>query len=984
MFKIKILESILLIMFVLLPVVRAERIIVVDASVKFTEGKNKDEVYELLKLRVCQKALQELVRGAENMILRRYWDTLNPEQEILSEPHKYFIAVKVLQKLEMKKKLKIKAEVVIDDSAIASFIDRKAGAVAERLNAVGLSMLFLARAADKEVDYLQDSVSLEVKESERGEHEISSQQRVSQQTSFTTRVIDTTEILTNITSRLTDSGIRINSVQMLLPYIEESEKLRGYLHEVNRAYAGYTDESGIYRSGRTEEGIAYILSVIQKISEHSRYFALGKIDIGNTVYEKDKGVYRGSARCSITLWDLDAGVFPVKIATTPVISAYETGLDRKEAQKKAAEQAATDTGNEILNRIRSVMLEEFYRDKRNNEEKFELNELLGSVIIEVDEQQINSFTREVFTKKYAQAEKKYLQREYSEAFILFSTLAEQGYVPARNMTGYMYYTGEGIEQDTEKALGILSLGMEENNIDPEAAYYLALMYYNGIDGKVDYKLGRKLLAEAAGKGLQKAVNEIGHLYLKGIGVVQDYSEALKWFRRAQEGDSPEGVYNLGYMYEHGLGVREDIVKALGYYERAAELGYVLADYSLGKIYEGGLGVEQNLSKAFWYYQRAARKYNIMSWVRLAYMYAEGTFVEQSYSRAGEYFRKAAREGNAEAECALGIIYENGYGVERDYARALKHYRKAAASGHAYAYSCLGSMYQNGLGTEKNYHRAKEWFEKGVEQGDNKSRVDLAFLYMDGLGVAKSYKKAAELLRVAAESGNYIAEYNLGVFYEKGYGVGQNYAEAVKWYKRAVEHGHFTAANNLAMFYLGGYGIKVNYHEAKRLFELAAEGGYADAYGGLASLYRDGFGVKKNVYRAIGIYEEGAALGSSFCYLQLGVIFITGKHLPVDYPKAFDYCLRAAKLGNVQAMYLIGAMYHEGKGVGMNAAEAIKWYRRAADKGHIEALFILGNINEYGWFGVVVNYKDAVYWYRKAAELGHVKARERADALRYAY
>lgn len=273
---------------------------IVDCSVtvKLTDELSAEDAYELAKFKLCQKALKMFMHGKNMSIIRRCWQKLSLEKEVYSNPSMYFPDIKILYKEENEDQVKAKATITIDSSAIHDLLDNKTNDAIKKLNATQLCVFFLAKAGDEQTEDYKKAEMIREKRSELEceieklrlelmiekpmieDEDISSEnaEKLLEDLSFsedieditkrisdrarldalevelkltpykacldithTTRQYDTTEILTNITSSLNDSGIQLFSVQALLPYIEENKKLKSYLKIIKKEYAGYTN-----------------------------------------------------------------------------------------------------------------------------------------------------------------------------------------------------------------------------------------------------------------------------------------------------------------------------------------------------------------------------------------------------------------------------------------------------------------------------------------------------------------------------------------------------------------------------------------------------------------------------------------------------------------------------------------------------------------------------------------------------------------------
>jgi len=168
---------------------------------------------------------------------------------------------------------------------------------------------------------------------------------------------------------------------------------------------------------------------------------------------------------------------------------------------------------------------------------------------------------------YLEGNEAYDAKEYEKAFSLYKKAAEAGYAPAQNDIGYMYMSGEGVEENDVEAV----------------KWYL----------------------KAVEQGLAEAQTNLGYMYDYGKGVEENDVEAVKWYRIAAERGNTAAQNNLGYSYQHGEGAREDDVEAVKWYRIAAEEGNASAQYNLGYMYDNGEGVEENDTEAVKWYRKAA-------------------------------------------------------------------------------------------------------------------------------------------------------------------------------------------------------------------------------------------------------------------------------------------------------------------------------------------------------------------------------------------
>ncbi|HEY3198525.1 MAG TPA: tetratricopeptide repeat protein [Nitrospirales bacterium] len=115
---------------------------------------------------------------------------------------------------------------------------------------------------------------------------------------------------------------------------------------------------------------------------------------------------------------------------------------------------------------------------------------------------------------------------------------------------------------------------EEN--DPEAQFYIGVMYAKGRGVPQDYQAAVHWYQLAAEQGFPKAMSNLAAMYSKGKGVPKDYAQAVHWYQEAADEELPEAQYNLGVMYKEGQGVPRDLVRAHMWFNLSAGQGHEYA------------------------------------------------------------------------------------------------------------------------------------------------------------------------------------------------------------------------------------------------------------------------------------------------------------------------------------------------------------------------------------------------------------------------
>lgn len=158
--------------------------------------------------------------------------------------------------------------------------------------------------------------------------------------------------------------------------------------------------------------------------------------------------------------------------------------------------------------------------------------------------------------------------------------------------------------------------------DPEAQYYLGLMYGNGEGVTEDEKKSLDWYTKSAQQGNADSQGMLGTILLNGGTLTPpDYKQAEFWLTKAAKQGDASSQYNLGVMLHDALGIQQDFIKAAFWYRKAAEHGSQIAMFdtgvsrallNLGVMYRKGQGVQQNLIKADMLYFLAESAGNMMA------------------------------------------------------------------------------------------------------------------------------------------------------------------------------------------------------------------------------------------------------------------------------------------------------------------------------------------------------------------------------------
>ncbi len=417
----------------------------------------------------------------------------------------------------------------------------------------------------------------------------------------------------------------------------------------------------------------------------------------------------------------------------------------------------------------------------------------------------------------------YPKWDYEQARAYYEQSGDNPY--AQIALGFLYYSGQGVEQDREKGKELFQSAADTGVV--EGYYGLAVVAKNEED--IETALGHynKVVEEGTEPlYIAYAMNNLGHMYRNGEGVEQDYAKAAEWFTKAADSGNVAAMNALGYMYETGEGVEQDYAKAIEWYTKAADLGDADAMNNLGYMYEHGVGVEQDGAKAVEWYTKAADLGHATAMNDLGYMYMYGEGVEQDGAKAVEWYIKAADLGNTTAMNRLGYMYYNGEGVEQDYAKAIEWSTKAADSGDATAMNNLGYMYAKGNGVEQDNDKALEWYVKSLSSFPDYEVYKIIVEILHGEDAAeKWFEESGDVEKMMALAELYRSNYS-----DNGEQVLPDFDKAIEWYTKAADLGNSDAMKMIGQMYMLGslYGREDDLEKAKEWYQKAADLGNTDA------------------------------------------------------------------------------------------------------------------------------------------------------------
>lgn len=162
---------------------------------------------------------------------------------------------------------------------------------------------------------------------------------------------------------------------------------------------------------------------------------------------------------------------------------------------------------------------------------------------------------------------KYTPEDISQA----RELAELGDAEAQNNLGNMLLSVGDYKHAEYWYLQASGQGIAD------AYYNLGAMYFNGEGVPQDFDRALELFRQGAKRGSGRAAFEIGLMYYSGKGVAVDVQQELNWYRQAARLRIAAADYNLAIMYHNGEGVPVDDVRAYAWLLLAKDGGLDTAD-----------------------------------------------------------------------------------------------------------------------------------------------------------------------------------------------------------------------------------------------------------------------------------------------------------------------------------------------------------------------------------------------------------------------
>lgn len=322
----------------------------------------------------------------------------------------------------------------------------------------------------------------------------------------------------------------------------------------------------------------------------------------------------------------------------------------------------------------------------------------------------------------------------------------QSYVGYR--IGKMYDRGWGTSEDKSVAAEYY-----KRSDTQYARYALGCLYYSGEGVEQDYEKAFDLFHSIQGNAF--ADLKCAELYEHGKGVETDLDASQKYYKKAfdelmrleeKEADALY-EYQLGRLLYQGKGCEQDTEQAVGYLQKAAQEKNVPAILLLSNIYLGQGKADQLQGLISELEKLAKNDKNVNAQYTLGKIYTSD-WEMQDLEKGILYLEQATKQGNEFAKYRSGKIYLDDTSPAYDPQKGIKYMEELADSGNEYAQAKMGFEYIKGEHVFKNYSLAREYFSKAAEQGNQYAEAMLKDISTSpaNAGARRKYDPLGELDR----------------------------------------------------------------------------------------------------------------------------------------------------------------------------------------------------------------------------------------------
>jgi len=298
----------------------------------------------------------------------------------------------------------------------------------------------------------------------------------------------------------------------------------------------------------------------------------------------------------------------------------------------------------------------------------------------------------------------------SDASLMLTVLAEEGYASAQFTLGLFYLYGESF---------LYGEDLDSLTFFRDGQHYPLVV---DIERVQCFELAEEWLTRAAQHNYvySRYKYDLALIYLHGLLGYRDYEQAEQWLRKAALQNHTDAMTHLSYLYINGLGgLQRSLENALYWIRKSAELENSTGQINLAIFYYLGTVVDKCYETAVHWFTLSANAGSVEAQIWLASMNLQGLIEQYNKYYGYELLRYLAESDNYEAQHNMGILYHRGIHVNQCYYTAVDWFRKSADQNFVKSYFMLGYSYQNSLGVPfEDRVRATRWFVQMQEEVDS--------------------------------------------------------------------------------------------------------------------------------------------------------------------------------------------------------------------------------------------------------------------------
>lgn len=393
----------------------------------------------------------------------------------------------------------------------------------------------------------------------------------------------------------------------------------------------------------------------------------------------------------------------------------------------------------------------------------------------------------------------------NQAISIYNQGHEEGNLKCTQRLGIMYYNGEGVEKDLERAMEYMEIAAAKK--EPHAMYVLAVAYYrlNKFGDKTS-DIAKDLLKEAYELGSPYAADYLACIMLNELKEGKDINknELVIYIKFGVENELKESIFKYGYIYEKGIGIEQNYEKAYYYYTLAAETKYIKAMIKLGDWYKSGIFLSRNIDLAIKWYKKAAKEDDIEAIEKLIEIYENGVGGRRSDIKAIYYVFKLIDLDAIKGKEKLVYYCFKGIGIEENKEKGYELLEEIKEIDVGTAKYIKGYLGEKGL-IDINNNEIIKLYQEGIELGNLECYGQLAtYLYNNDLNKNDKYKEAFEVAMEGKNLGINKCKY---IFLKDKLNEIQNSSIVtveeliiIKKLSQLINNGFYEAINDLIQWY----------------------------------------------------------------------------------------------------------------------------------------------------------------------------------------